>query len=306
MKAGLKNIAAIALCVIIGLLSCMAGAPRFENENTYTKTVETLDMVKGNAALLTTSTAAAATVAAAVPGDVTTPLANKIVDIAGYTVIVYVAIVAEKYLLLTVGGFTFRYVIPVVCVIMALYFLMRALGHEIKGLGALKNIALKLASVFLILWLVVPASAYVQQNIYDNYNTSREKRLEELNEKYLSDDAAEILNGKTVKEEKQSILDKISGNLDKISGKINKAKEVLKNGSKAAVEYLKTYLDLVLEWAAVLIAITVVIPIAMAFIALFVVKQIFNLNYSVNPLDYAAGLKLSKLTEGQKKQNEEK
>lgn len=299
MKAGLKNIAAITLCVIIGLLSCMAGAPRFENENTYTKTVETLDMVKGNAALLTTSTAAAATVAAAVPGDVTTPLANKIVDIAGYTVIVYVAIVAEKYLLLTVGGFTFRYVIPVVCVIMALYFLMRALGHEIKGLGALKNIALKVASVFLILWLVVPASAYVQQNIYDNYNTSREKRLEELNEKYLSDDAAEILKGKTVKEEKRSIL-------DKISGKINKAKEVLKNGSKAAVEYLKTYLDLVLEWAAVLIAITVVIPIAMAFIALFVVKQIFNLNYSVNPLDYAARLKLSKLTEGQKKQNEEK
>ena len=300
MKSGLlKNAAAIAICVIIGLLSCMAGAPRFENENTYSRTVETLDMVKGNAALLTTSTAAAATVAASVPGDVTTPLANKIVDVAGYTVIVYIAIVAEKYILLTVGGFTFRYVIPILCVITALYFLMRAVGHEIKGLCVLKNIALRVASVFLILWLVVPASTYVQQNIYDNYNISREKRLEELNEKYLSDDTAEILKSKTVKEENLSIL-------DKISGKIKKTKDVLKNGSKAAIEYLKTCLDLVLEWAAVLIAITVVIPLAMVFIALFVVKQIFNLNYSVKPLDYAARLKLSKLAEGQQKHNEEK
>ena len=61
--------------------------------------METLDSIEKKAIVMTGTSIALATAAALVPGDATTPIANKLADVAGYMVIVSAAIVIEKYLL---------------------------------------------------------------------------------------------------------------------------------------------------------------------------------------------------------------
>ena len=61
--------------------------------------METLDSIENKAIVMTGTSIALATAAALVPGDATTPIANKLADVAGYMVIVSAAIVIEKYLL---------------------------------------------------------------------------------------------------------------------------------------------------------------------------------------------------------------
>ena len=68
---------------------------------------------------LTGTATALATGAAAIPGDATTPIANKLADVAGYMVIVYAVIIIEKYLLTITGYIAFKILFPIGCILMA-------------------------------------------------------------------------------------------------------------------------------------------------------------------------------------------
>ena len=83
----------------------------------YTKILDTLNEMQKKALALTGASTALATGAAAIPGDATTPLANKLMDMAGYMVIVYAVIIIEKYLLTLTGYLAFKILIPVALLI---------------------------------------------------------------------------------------------------------------------------------------------------------------------------------------------
>lgn len=62
-----------------------------QSEN-HKKTIEALDEKKADILKLTATSAAASTAIAAIPGDATTPIANKLTDLTSYFLIILVVI----------------------------------------------------------------------------------------------------------------------------------------------------------------------------------------------------------------------
>lgn len=59
-------------------------------------------------------------VLAVIPGDATTPIADQIMELSGYLLIVVCVLVLEKALLTVCGFLAFKIFVPAVCVLIAL------------------------------------------------------------------------------------------------------------------------------------------------------------------------------------------
>ena len=94
-----KRITIAIILVVIAAISFAVIGSWAASPDTYEGSMQTLENVQGQALAMTASATGLATVAAMVPGDTTTPIANKLMDLSGYMVIVYVFITLEKYLL---------------------------------------------------------------------------------------------------------------------------------------------------------------------------------------------------------------
>ena len=123
----------------VGCISFFAVAPWAENPANYPKTIEMLDSIENKAIVMTGTSIALATAAALVPGDATTPIANKLADVAGYMVIVYAAIVIEKYLLALTGSLTFKLLIPLALLLLLLRLVYLFLARKIPDSSVNRN-----------------------------------------------------------------------------------------------------------------------------------------------------------------------
>ena len=162
-KEFVKKIVCIVILVGIGCASFFWAAPKAQNPESYEKTIATLDSLENKALVMTASSTALATAAAMVPGDVTNPIANKLADVAGYMVIVYVAIIMEKYLLAMTGLVAFKILLPIALAAIGISFFLK--GET--GKVTLQRLACKLAVLGILLWALVPTSALVTNIIND-------------------------------------------------------------------------------------------------------------------------------------------
>ena len=143
----MKKILCIIVLVVIGCMAFFWAAPQARNPESYEKTIATLDSLENKALVMTASSTALATAAAMVPGDVTNPIANKLADVAGYMVIVYVAIIMEKYLLAMSGLAAFKILIPIALAAIGISIFLK----EEKGKATLRRLACKLALLGILL-----------------------------------------------------------------------------------------------------------------------------------------------------------
>ena len=127
-----KKIICVIILIAIGCVSFFVAAPWAGDPANYEKTTETLDNLENKAIIMTGTAAALATAAALVPGDATTPIANKLADVAGYMVIVYVAIILEKYLLTMTGFAAFKILVPAALLLIAVSILLTGTDGKIK------------------------------------------------------------------------------------------------------------------------------------------------------------------------------
>ena len=162
-KPPFEKIVCIVILVGIGCTSFFWAAPKAQNPESYEKTIATLDSLENKALVMTASSTALATAAAMVPGDVTNPIANKLADVAGYMVIVYVAIIMEKYLLAMTGLVAFKILLPIALAAIGISFFLK--GET--GKVTLRRLACKLAVLGILLWALVPTSALVTNIIND-------------------------------------------------------------------------------------------------------------------------------------------
>ena len=102
-----KLINSVILLIIAGILFFVV-SKWASSVDSYTKILDTLNEMQKKALALTGASTALATGAAAIPGDATTPLANKLMDMAGYMVIVYAVIIIEKLSANTYRLFSFQ------------------------------------------------------------------------------------------------------------------------------------------------------------------------------------------------------
>lgn len=118
------RVVAIIVCIIIAGSSFFGLAKSYSSpESKINKeTIKYLDEKKTTALELSASATAVSTLITLAPGDDGTPVANKLMDLAGYFLIVVSAIYLEKYLLTILGTLTFKWLIPVSMLALAVYF----------------------------------------------------------------------------------------------------------------------------------------------------------------------------------------
>ena len=277
----MKKVIWVIVLLAIGCALFFWVAPQARNPENYEKTIETLDSLENKALVMTASSTALATAAALVPGDVTTPIANKLADVAGYMVIVYIAIIIEKYLLAMSGLVAFKILIPIA--LAAIGISLFAKGE--KGKATLRRLACKLVVLGILLWALVPTSALVTNIINDTYDMSysTETKLEEEVLKSVDEIEAEEKEAESSdKEEKEdfsiknlwnNIVDKTSDVTETVKGKV----------SDGAVKFQNS-LNKMIEGVAVMIVTTCVIPLCVLILFLWIVKNVTGLNITVPSL----------------------
>ena len=147
---------------MIMVLSMTVVSKAASNPENHKKTIEALDEKKADILKLTATSAAASTAIAAIPGDATTPIANKLTDFN-----IIFSDYSGRYIFGKVFGghftgyATFSILIPAACVLFA------------AGIGfnrtVLKILAAKIAAFGLVIFMIIPfsmnVSAMIEKNI---------------------------------------------------------------------------------------------------------------------------------------------
>ena len=263
-----KLINSVILIIIAGILFFVV-SKWASSVDSYTKILNILNSLQKKALALTGTSTALATGAAAIPGDATTPLANKLMDMAGYMVIVYAVIIIEKYLLTITGYLAFKILIPIALVILVGTQFMNGEWQHF-----LKKIAIKGILIGAALWLLVPTSVFVTNVINDTYANS-----------YASENKLIEKSTKVQKtEEKSEEKDDKKGNTsitDFAKGFTDKVKSVAKDAGNAVTgkaEEFQEAFNQMIERIAVMIVTTCVIPLVVLFSFTWILKLITGLN----------------------------
>jgi hypothetical protein len=246
---------------------------------------------------LTGASTAASVAITLIPGDVGTPIAEKLADLSSAFLVIMSALVLEKYLVTLTGFVVFNVLIPIVCGLLMLFFL---LNREAYLHGAVRLLAFSLA-----LFLLVPVSVRLSMFIEDTYQDLQvavSSALEQDQSDFYAEDASAsvspvveespvTLPAQSTAEESQAwwqkALDGLTGRaeeagsavqqqIDKIKGDIaGIAQEVT-----VAPEKLSRLLNHYIEVVSVLIVTSCVIPV-LVFLAFYaLVKMLFNLDDS--------------------------
>ena len=218
--------------ISIFVLSKIAVSPAF-----HAKTIEALDAKNADVMKLTAASTSISAAITLIPGDVGLPIAERLMDLSSWFILVICAIYIEKYLLIITGFITFVIFIPVSCVLyIANLFFKNPVFHTIIK----KLITLGIAS-----FLAVPMS------------------LEEEAKSFrISDMIANVKNG--------------------ISGAVDKA---------------TTMMNQMIEYLAVMIVTSCVIPLSVLLFFIWLVRMVCNVNIS---LPNVKKLKISHYTSAKK------
>lgn len=240
-----NTVIAIVICLVTALLSATVVADQLSSVEFHQDTIEYLDEQKNTVLALTGAAAAASAIVAAVPGDATTPIAEKIADVTQYLLIVSCALYLEKFLITTLGLVAFRFLIPAALVLLALFFW--------QGKENLKQLALKISLLGITTFMIIPVSVTISKTIESTF----ENRIQE------TIDYAENNEIEEETEEKNWFESMIGA---------------VTSTTEQAVDYCRNVLGNFVDSVAVLIVTSCLIPIAVIILFIQILKAIFGLD----------------------------
>ena len=160
----LNTVFRIAVLLVVMIVSITIIAPVMSKPETYSKTIAKLNEKQMNIMEVSAAATVSSITLAAIPDDATTPVANKIMDLAGYLVLVLCTIVMEKYMLTIFGSLAFQYLLPAICALLILNTFLKN--------PSIAKLASKIFAVGLTLLLVVPVSVRISDMIEETYKVS--------------------------------------------------------------------------------------------------------------------------------------
>ena len=270
-----KKILFALIPIVIALLSFFVIA-RFTSSTEFNaKTIQSLDDKKTIVMELAAASTAASAAITLIPGDVGTPIANKLADLSSYILIVFSAIYLEKYLVTITGYAAFKILVPIACVFFSGYLLWR---KEI-----LRVVAQKFLLFGLAVYLVIPASVKVADMIETTYASSIESTIETAKQTTdeIESETGESgqVDDKSSNEESQSDSDSDSkenaGGF--FSGLFNKVQE----GVSTATANVENVLNNFIEALAILLVTSCLIPILVLIFFVWLVKMLLGLNIDI-------------------------
>lgn len=282
-KSLLKKILLIALCVLLAVGSICFGSYKASDPKFYKKTISELDEKSADVAKISVATLGMSTLIAAVPGDSTTPIADYLVNLNSWLIIIMMVLLLEKYLLTIIGKAVFWLIIPIGLALLGISVVPKSRSLMLKGFNIL------LAG--LLVWAIVPTGMMISRDIEKTYKFSVSDVANETEN--IQNEASEIEDDNSEKAD-----DSDDGNV--ISNFISKAKDAVEdvviNPIEQKVAQAKKMVDTVVNTIIVLVITSCVIPLFTLIAFLLLIKVTLHLDL-IGEIDT---LRLS-LSSGQKK-----
>ena len=252
-RALYSNVIYLVVLLVIALLSFNVVADKATSVENHQEALAQLEDKKMTALGLTASVTAVSTAISAIPGDVATPIAERISELTTPLLIIVCAIYLEKFLLTTVGYLSFKILIPVACVLLGLLTFMRNEAF----METVFKFAIKLAVFGIAIYFIIPASVKVTGVIETTFEETITQTYETVDE--ISDEAEKV----TAEEEETNAF------LEFLASIGDEATEL--------VESVKNALSVFIDAIAVLIITTCVIPIAVILVFVWLIKMLFGI-----------------------------
>lgn len=264
-KIDKKRIIAVIILVVITLISIFGVSKIASSNEFHTKSIQELDEKKVVVLELTAATAATSTAIALVPGDATTPLANQILQLSSYLLIVVGAILLEKVLLTLTGYIAFTFLIPIACLLYGIYLFAKK--------DILRSLAIKLAVFGIVIFMVIPISIQISNLIEDTYQESINQTIEE----------AKNIENESEKENTNNESEEPTG----WNAFTSKAKEIVSDVGDNVSEWIhkgeKALSDFI-DAIAILLITSCVIPILVLILFVWIVKIVFGISIPVKEI----------------------
>ena len=242
-----RIIVAVAL-LLVAVLSFTVIYNAFSDSKFIQPRVNYLDGKKTTVMEMSAVAVAASAAITLIPGDVGTPLADKLADLTTYSLIILSAVFIEKYLLGLVVLLAFRILIPVGLIVAA--------GCVLLGNLRFFRFGAKLALCGALIFAVIPASILVSQTIEATYQSTLEQTIDTARE-----DSEEIQENS----ESQSALEKFINSI--------------KGGAQNITKKFERTLTNMIEGFAVLIVTSCVIPILVYVLMWWILKTLFKTEF---------------------------
>lgn len=172
-----KTLITVILSLAIALCSVFIFSKQATDPENYKEIIQSIDDKKAAVASVTAGAAAASAALAMVPGDVTTPIANQIMQLSSYLMIVVCILILEKFLLTIIGYLSFKILIPIACIL----FLINAFIKK----KYLKILAMKFIIFALAIFAIIPCSLKIGDMIFELNSTVIEQASEQVSETEL-------------------------------------------------------------------------------------------------------------------------
>lgn len=249
----------LIVLLVVALLSIIVVSKIVTEPSFTAASIESLDNKKVTVMKLAAATAATSTAMSLIPGDAAMPIANQIAELSVYFIIILCAILLQKMLISVIGYVAFTYIIPIACLLGALYLYTRK--------STLKELAIKLGIFGVVISMAIPASLKVSDLIYSSYQVSIEQTVEitKQNQEYIEGKKKEF------SKEDKNWFEKVGDYLSDFKSKVGIGiSEIVKKGE----DTLSTLLDTI----AVLIITSCVIPIVVILVFAWIIKILFGFN----------------------------
>lgn len=268
MKSMLKNIRIkkiqLLLLVVAVFLSFFLLRPALKSDRFTSYSMDYLSEKEKTVMEVTGAATGASVVLAAVPGDSTTPIANKLADVSGYMAGALAVILFEKYLVPFAGSAVSLCLIPAALILTIIYL--------ISDKTWFKRMGIRLFLLSALLVLLVPLSVTFSKSVDRTYQKQFDTAMQEI----------DTSSAETRKEDPQkSDQKKTKGNVitDLWNTIKDKADETAENISVNVTDLVNKASDAVnhfVEMVAVMILTSFLVPVVTFILLLWLVKIIFN------------------------------
>ena len=235
-----KKAMIFALLVLLAVISATRIAPMAADPANHRHSIEKTEEKITSVMTLSGGAAATSATLSLLPGDVCTPIATQLAELAKYFLLVLSSLYLEKFLISLSGYITFGFMIPVACILLGVTVL--------TGKRNLSRTAGKIALVGVIMFLIVPASVWLSDMVYQTQASKVNDTIEEYNDLTIEGDS----DGGFLSE--------------------------LTSITSETIDRVTSFIDNLLESLAVMIVTSCVIPILVFVFLIWLVKTIFSEN----------------------------
>ena len=247
----------ILFAIFIMVISICVFSVKVPEMKYVNETIEKLDDSRDRVMTFSGSTLTASTAISLLPKDWANPLANSLADMNKYFVFMFAVIFLEKLLVVERIKISFVYIIPAAC---GLYILSVLLSKTKFKEWAIKFLILGLAVI-----CVIPFSTHFTEKIGGDYLAYVDETIEEANV-----GAKKIYDIKAVNEEEDVFLEKISDMF------VNAFQ-----GVKDLFTYFNNLIKKCINFIAMMIVITFVVPLFILVFFRWLLKELFSLHLNI-------------------------